>query len=88
MLCFAVEHCRAIESVMSDCKNDLRQFELDEDEWLIVNQLKNTLKVRDIPHDVSLPSFRCCAPDLEGHNIVFLAWNAQSHNRDPCNGSY
>jgi hypothetical protein len=40
MLCFAVEHHRAIKSVTSDHKNDLHQFELDEDEWLITNQLK------------------------------------------------
>ena len=47
MLCFAIEYRKAIENMTSEHKNDLRQFELIEDEWAVATQLKDTLEVRD-----------------------------------------
>ena len=47
MLYFALEYRVAIESITSDRKNDLRQFELVEDEWVIVEELRDMLKVCD-----------------------------------------
>jgi len=57
MLCFAVEYRQAIERMTSDWKNNLHQFELEEDKWLIVTQLKDMLEVHDIlcQCDTSLP---------------------------------
>jgi hypothetical protein len=48
MLCFAVDYCKAIESISLDRKNDLRQFKLVEDEWAIMEELRDTLKVCDV----------------------------------------
>jgi hypothetical protein len=52
MLRFAIEYRQAIESMTSDRKNDLRQFELEENEWLIATQLKDVLKVCDMPLNI------------------------------------
>jgi hypothetical protein len=48
MLYFAVQYRAAIENITSDRKNDLRQFELTEDEWNMATELRDTLKVRDL----------------------------------------
>lgn len=45
MLSFALEYRTAIEALTSERKNDLRQFELSEEEWEIVQELSDTLKV-------------------------------------------
>lgn len=45
MLSFALEYRTAVELLTSDQKNDLRQFELSEEEWDIVRELSDTLKV-------------------------------------------
>ena len=47
MLCFALEYRAAIENITSDRKNNLRQFELQEDEWTIAEELRDVLKVCD-----------------------------------------
>ena len=46
MLCFSITYRKAIEAMTSERKNDLRQFELEEEEWAIAEELGNTLKVR------------------------------------------
>jgi len=48
MICFAIEYRKAIENMTSERKNDLRQFELTEEEWTIAEQLRDVLKVRDL----------------------------------------
>lgn len=45
MLSFVVTYRNAIEHITSERKNELRQYELKEDEWVIVTELCNTLKV-------------------------------------------
>jgi hypothetical protein len=47
MLSFATEYRKAIERITSDRTNDLQQFELSEEEWVIAEGLRGTLKVRD-----------------------------------------
>ncbi|KAF8238068.1 hypothetical protein L208DRAFT_1244315 [Tricholoma matsutake] len=44
MLSFAIRY-RAIEQMTSERKNDLRQYELTEEEWVIASELSNTLKI-------------------------------------------
>jgi hypothetical protein len=46
MLSFVVTYRKAIELLTSERMNDLRPYELMEDEWVIVSELCNTLKVR------------------------------------------
>jgi hypothetical protein len=45
MLKFALEYKEAIKIVTSDLKNDLRKYELNDEEWGLVGELANTLKV-------------------------------------------
>ena len=40
------EYQPAIEALISDRTNNLRKWELDEEEWEIAQQLKNLLQVR------------------------------------------
>jgi hypothetical protein len=49
MLCFAIEYCAAIKKVTAERGNNLRQFELTEEEWTIAKELRDILKVRDRP---------------------------------------
>jgi hypothetical protein len=48
MLCFAILYRKAIENITSDRRNDLQQFELSEEEWAIVQEVCDVLKVRDV----------------------------------------
>lgn len=48
MLQFALEHEDAVKLVTSDLSNGLRKYELNDDEWLIVEELAATLKVSNI----------------------------------------
>jgi hypothetical protein len=46
MLEYALNHRKAIDAVSQRRKLGLRVFELSDDEWSIVEQLRNVLKVR------------------------------------------
>lgn len=48
MLKFSLEYRKAIEALTSERKNELRQFELSEEEWEIAGELKGTLEVRPL----------------------------------------
>ena len=45
MLKFALKYKEAIKMVTSDLNNDLCKYELNNEEWKLVRQLANTLKV-------------------------------------------
>jgi len=45
MLNFAVEYQKALDAISADCDMELRKFELTENEWKIVAQLRDMLKV-------------------------------------------
>ena len=45
MLKFALEYKEAIKIVTLDLNNDLHKYELNEEEWGLVGELANTLKV-------------------------------------------
>lgn len=45
MLNFVLAYRPAVEVMTSECKNDLPQLELSEEEWVIVAELCNILKV-------------------------------------------
>jgi len=46
MVNFAVEYRTALDSITSDCKMNLRQYELSWEEWRIADYLRSVLKVR------------------------------------------
>lgn len=95
MLRFSVEYRKAIEEITSDRKNDLRQFELSEDEWSIVEELKGTLEVGccgsmctrvvDMAQRVNTSH---TLTDLEGCHRVLLTSHAQPCHHYPCDGPY
>jgi hypothetical protein len=45
MLTFAVEHKRQLRELTSDLTNDLRAYELSQEEWKLAEELRDTLKV-------------------------------------------
>lgn len=45
MLSFSLQYRKAIEYITSDLKNNLRKYELTDEEWIIADELKDTLKV-------------------------------------------
>ena len=64
MLSFAVQYRGAIEQMTSERKNDLRQYELTEEEWAITSELSGSLKVRVTCHP-------CCAGSAAAF-VLFL----------------
>jgi hypothetical protein len=48
MLRFALEYWKAIDILTADRNNDLRSYELSEQEWIIAAQLCDILKVYDV----------------------------------------
>ena len=46
MLSFSVKYRKVIEVMTSEWKNELCQFELEEEEWAIAEELGNILMVR------------------------------------------
>lgn len=50
MLDFAVKYRSAIDKITGDKTANLRKYELDDDEWMIAIQLRNTLKVTVMSH--------------------------------------
>jgi hypothetical protein len=46
MLDFAVDHHLAIDDITAERTASLRKYEMDDEEWKITLQLRNTLKVR------------------------------------------
>jgi hypothetical protein len=48
MLVFALQYRVAIDDITGNKSASLRQYELDDDEWLKAEQLCDTLKVRVI----------------------------------------
>ena len=46
MLNFAIKYCSAVDKITADRNTDLRRFELNDAEWEITKQLRDTLKVR------------------------------------------
>lgn len=47
MLDFAVNHRSAIDNITGEKTANLRRYELDDQEWRIALQLRDTLKVRE-----------------------------------------
>ena len=45
MLSFVLEYRKAYDKFTADRRNDLRQFELNEEEWKVVEQLADVLMV-------------------------------------------
>ena len=85
MLTFAAQYRSAIDTMTAARDLGLRKYELDQAEWKIVGELRDVLKVSIF---LVCPSLFFYSPeDIQGRDTVFLAWNAQSCNRNPSHGS-
>jgi hypothetical protein len=104
MLAFALQHRTAIDEITGNKTANLRQYELNDTEWRIGEQLVDTLKVRThmfrtfthVCSDV-LVSSDLLGPlltdpsmpaDIQGRDTVLFSVNAQPRDCDSCDGSH
>ena len=87
MLSCALEYQEVIDTLMADWHHELRAYELNEREWIIVSQLCDILKVRK--HHRSMDRFviTLCT-GLEGCDSILLSCNTQPCHHYPCYGLY
>jgi hypothetical protein len=86
MLDFSIKYKAAIVNLTSERKNNLRQYELVEEEWKIAEELAETLKVT-ITIRVSLVSHSILHPsDSQRWHGILLAWYAEPGHCHPCHG--
>ena len=85
MLQFVLEYCDTIDSLTGDCATDLQQLELRDEEWKIVTQLCDVLKVH---HTLLLSGHHSLAhvSDILGRYAVLLMHGPQPHHGHPGDG--
>lgn len=100
MLTFALQYRIAIDEIAGNKVANLRQYELNDEEWRIAEQLHDTLKVRtgfgwSRTFDFSLfrfPNLNTASlfdnADLQGCYALFFPLNAQPHDSNPGYGPY
>ena len=95
MLAFALQYRVAIDNITGNKTASLRQYELSDEEWRIVEQLRDTLKVRRASEPkllqlLSFISFQMANDytDLQGRDPILFPLNAYSRNSNPCHGSH
>jgi len=87
MLSFALEYWEAIDTLMADRHHELRAYELNKREWIIVSQLCDVLKVRKRHRSVDHFVITSCT-GLEGCDSILLSCNTQPCHCYPCYGLY
>lgn len=71
MLSFTLRYRKAIDTVTADKGLKLRKFELDEDDWIIVDDLVYLLEVPVIPSlNYRLQTNGCAIAIQAGHHIL------------------
>jgi hypothetical protein len=86
MLDFAFSHQKAHDLMTQDRANGLREYELSGDDWNVVAQLRDALKVGGHFWTMSQLTWNSTGfpfplQDLQGCNPLLLSWHAQ-----PCDG--
>jgi hypothetical protein len=54
MLASVLEYCPMVEAMTQNCENGLHKFELLDEDWDIITQLKDVLEVLSSPSLLSL----------------------------------
>jgi hypothetical protein len=91
MLEFALEYRSAIDELSGD--RDMRKYELDDEEWNIVQQLCNLLEVRSATcifihaTDHGATGIHVLS-DFQGRDPIFFTFYPQPCHRNTCDGSY
>ena len=89
MLDYALEHQEAVDAVTQRRDLGLRRYELEDNEWVILQQLRDILKVRrPFPTPHMLIFIVCCLHliDSKGCHTLLLARNTQPCDSDSSNG--
>ena len=84
MLVFALEYHKAIDKISGG--REMRKYELEEEEWKIVQQLCDILEVRHSLVVLAASTYSFAV--VQGHDPLFFAFNTESRHCDTCNGSY
>jgi hypothetical protein len=89
MLVFALEYWKAINEVASGKTTGLRQYKLNNEEWVIAHQLHSSLKVHLLfPIWHSLLTCGATLADFQRRNIILLTFNTQPCDCHSSNGPY
>ena len=91
MLSFALKYWKAVDAITGDKKNDLRKYELCEEEWKVSGELCQVLKVsgNGSPRHLEQRSPRPhTLADLQRRDSVLLSVDPQPGKGDPGHGSY
>ena len=91
MVDFTINYQEGIE-VLTQKKNlGLREFELSDEKWAVLRELREVLKVSrhtQSPHTSASKHTSTKPTDSEGCHFVLLVCQPQPCDGDPCNGSY
>ena len=84
MLVFVLEYRKAIDEISGD--KEMQKYELEEEEWKIVQQLCDILEVH---HSlVILVASTYPFAVVQGCDTLFFAFDTESCHCDTCNGSH
>lgn len=83
MLVFALKYRKAIDEISGD--REMRKYELEEEEWDLVQQLCDILEVCCFPLLISVTHI---FPAIQGRDLVLFTGNTKPSNRDPCDGPH
>ncbi len=84
MLVFALEYRKAIDKISGG--REMRKYELEEEEWKIVQQLCDILEVRHSLVVLAASTYSFAV--VQGRDPLFFVFNTESRHCDTCNGSY
>ena len=86
MLKFACTYREAIDKITDDRSMKLRDYELKDGEWKIIEELRDTLKVCFFFFSLFLSRFNLHL-DIQNSNAGVLKRHTMHRERDSCHGS-
>jgi hypothetical protein len=88
MLNMSIEYRPGVDKMTEARENELRMYELSEEEWMIAKQLRDILKVGFALSRNVTALIQHVLEDPEGRHSVFLSWNSHPCKCDPGDGSH
>jgi hypothetical protein len=87
MLNFAIDYRVAIDEITSNRDLNLRKYELQDEEWVVAKNLRDTLKVCKY---FSPPKTNCVIVflDLQGRDALFFSQHAKHQYSNTCHGPH
>jgi hypothetical protein len=87
MLDFAFAHRKALDLMTQDRENGLREYEMSEEEWEIVRQLRDALKVSAVQTGLAV-SVLTVRADFQRRYLVLLSRHSQPRHSHPGYGPH